>query len=278
MEALSFKTMSAKENINIIIPVYNQLDYTKLCLDYLGKYTDLPYQLIIVDNGSTDGTADFLRQVEAGFKPASTVITNKENLGCAVAWNQGIRVGGGDCKVIMNNDILVTPRWLSRLVKFMEEGGYGVVSPGVREGPLNYDLIEYADSFSRRCNKAKRREVFPSCMLIKSSVFAKIGLFDEQFLIATFEDTDFLWRCWKNGVKTASTGSVLVHHFSQITQKSLRPNGNFEYHRENERKFINKWGRSPEGNWWQRRWKVLKRNVQKGYEKLIYGHTLMEKR
>ncbi|MFH1825127.1 MAG: glycosyltransferase family 2 protein [Candidatus Firestonebacteria bacterium] len=263
--------MSTIKDINIIIAVYNQLDYTMQCFNYLRNYTDLPYQLIIIDNGSTDGTADYLKKVDA------RVITNKENLGCAYAWNQGIKVSQSGYKVIMNNDILVTPYWLGRLVKFMEKSRYGIVGPAIREGVLDYNLIEYADSFSKRCKKAKRHEVFAACMLIKSEVFERVGFFDEQFIIGTFEDMDFLWRCQEKGIKTATTGSVLVHHFSQITQKFLRPKGDFEYHLENEKKFINKWGRSPEGNWWQRRLNVLKRNVQKIYEKLIYGYNLIER-
>ncbi|GBL40135.1 uncharacterized glycosyltransferase RBE_0706 [Nitrospirota bacterium] len=111
------------QSVSLVIPVYNQLDYTKQCLESIARCTDQPYELIIVDNASTDGTREFLRDVKA------TVITNLRNLGCAKAWNQGVRASHGDVVGILNNDIIVTKGWIEGLVKFMEQEGHGIVSP-----------------------------------------------------------------------------------------------------------------------------------------------------
>ncbi|MCX5776066.1 MAG: glycosyltransferase, partial [Candidatus Firestonebacteria bacterium] len=89
---------SKNANVDIIIPVFNQLEYTKQCIEHILKYTDVPYNLIIVDNCSSDGTSQYLKGVDA------LVISNSENRGCAAAWNQGVRAGNGAIKVIMNND------------------------------------------------------------------------------------------------------------------------------------------------------------------------------
>lgn len=74
---------------SIVTPVLNQVAYTRQCLEHLEKYTDVPHELIVVDNASTDGTAAFLRWVRA------TVITNTTNRGCAEAWNQGVGASRG---------------------------------------------------------------------------------------------------------------------------------------------------------------------------------------
>ena len=78
-----------QEIVSLIIPVYNQLHYTEQCLDSLYRCTDLPYEIIVVDNGSTDGTNAYLASQKV------TVITNAVNLGCAKAWNQGVRASRG---------------------------------------------------------------------------------------------------------------------------------------------------------------------------------------
>ncbi len=122
------------KSVSLVIPLYNQLDYTKQCLESIARCTDQPYELIIVDNASTDGTQEFLRDVSA------VVIANQHNLGCAKAWNQGVRASHGDVVGILNNDIVVTKGWIEGLVKFMEQEGHGIVSPAAREGHLNYNL------------------------------------------------------------------------------------------------------------------------------------------
>lgn len=74
---------------SIVIPVFNQVAYTRQCLEHLGKYTDVPYELVIIDNASTDGTAAVLQGVRA------TVLTNATNLGCAAAWTRESRRAAG---------------------------------------------------------------------------------------------------------------------------------------------------------------------------------------
>jgi GT2 family glycosyltransferase len=254
---------------SIVIPVFNQMDYTRLCLEHLEKGTDFPHEVVIVDNASTDGTAAFLRGVRA------RVLTNPTNRGCAAAWNQGIAASRGRYVVLLNNDVLVTAGWLRRLVAFMEETGHGIVSPAVREGPLDYDLAAYAEAFTRACARATRPEVAGCCMVFAREVFDQVGLFDEGYRVGTFEDIDFLWRARRAGVTTAMTGAVLVHHFGQATQREARRLLG-DYGRENAQYFIAKWGRSVEGGWFTRRAGRIRRFARRVYEQLRYGHTLIE--
>jgi GT2 family glycosyltransferase len=263
--------MTASARASLVIAVWNQLDYTRRCLSSIEQWTNPPYEVIIVDNGSTDGTKEFLRTVKA------TVITNEKNLGCAKAWNQGIQAGRGEVIGILNNDIVVTPGWLEGLTGFMQRTGHGIVSPSAREGPLDYDLNAYAAEFTRRCAGATRHEIYGACMLIRRDVFDRIGLFDEGFLYGGCEDIDFLWRTKQAGFSVGMTGSVLIHHFSMVTQDAVKSTETRAHIKGNLAHFRSKWNRTVRGNWFNRRWEDFRASWRRRYEKLRYGHMLVEK-
>ena len=256
---------------SLVIPVYNQLDYTKRCLDSIFKWTEPPFELILVDNASSDGTRDYLQTVPA------TVITNDRNLGCAKAWNQGIRSSRTDLVAILNNDIVVTPGWLSGLRLYMEVHRHGIVSPAAREGVLDYDLESYAKQYTDRCRSAARAELYGACLVIARRVFDRIGLFDEVFGYGGCEDIDFQWRAMQAGFTVGMTGSVLIHHFSMVTQSAIVRAENQSYSTENLRHFTAKWKRTVRGNWLQRRWAGIKQAARESYEAARYGHTLVER-
>ena len=224
-----------------------------------------------MDNASSDGTREYLQARQV------TVITNEANLGCAKAWNQGVRAATGTVIGILNNDIVVTPGWLTGLVNFMERGGHGIVSPAAREGPLNYDLDAYAREFTRSCADATRSAIYGACMMIHRRVFDRIGLFDEGFHYGGCEDIDFLWRTRQAGFSVATTGSVLIHHFSMVTQDAVKRSESKSYPMENLAHFQNKWGRTVRGSWAERRLDYLKSVCRNRFEQFRYGHTLVEK-
>lgn len=263
-------TMPGKR-ISLVIPLYNQLHYTKQCVEAIRRHSTLPYELILVDNASTDGTRDFLRGLEA------TVITNEKNLGCAKAWNQGVRASCGSVIGILNNDIVVTQGWLEGLLRFMERTKHGIVSPAAREGRLNYDLDAYAVEYIRSCREAVRTELYGACFLVNRTVFDRIGLFDEAFAYGGCEDVDFFWRAKADGFSVGTTGSVLIHHFGMVTQDAIKQSETKAYPAENLAHFKKKWNRTVRGNWAERRWTDFKSVWRQRYERLRYGHTLVEK-
>jgi hypothetical protein len=94
------------KTVSIIIPVFNNLQYTRQCLQSIVKNTARKsYQLIIVDNGSTDGTKEFLKCLCGSAK----IISNRENFGFSKACNQGAAAADGDYIVFLNNDTKVQP-------------------------------------------------------------------------------------------------------------------------------------------------------------------------
>jgi GT2 family glycosyltransferase len=241
------------------------------CLEALLRLPDKGDEIIVVDNASTDGTPDYLKGLPV------MVIGNATNLGCAKAWNQGIRAGRGDVIGILSNDIVVTPGWLPALLRFMEQSGHGIVSPAMREGPLDYELDRYAAEFTAACREATRPGLLGPCMLVRREVFDKAGLFDEGFSYGGCEDVDFLWRAQKAGITAGVTGAAFIHHFGMVTQNAIKRSESSTYTAQNLAYFRRKWGRTVRGNWLQRRWADLRDRWMERYELLRYGHALVER-
>jgi len=257
--------------VSLVVPVYNQLLHTMQCLESILRLPDKVGEIIVVDNASTDGTPEYLNSIGV------MVVRNATNLGCAKAWNQGVQASKGEVVGILTNDIVVTPGWLPALLRFMEEAGHGIVSPALREGPLDYELDKYAAEYTAACRTATRPGLLGPCMLIKRDVFDTIGLFDERFIYGGCEDVDFLWRAQKAEITAAVTGSAFIHHFGMITQNAVKRAESKAYPTQNLAHFRRKWGRTVRGNWFQRRWASVKERWIERYERFRYGHTLVER-
>jgi glycosyltransferase involved in cell wall biosynthesis len=100
---------------SIIIPCWNQLEFTRQCVTALVRYTRLPWELIVINTGSTDGTAVYLASVQDVAAVPVTVVSNRENRGFPAAINQGLAAARGKYLVMLNNDMVVTDAWLDQL-------------------------------------------------------------------------------------------------------------------------------------------------------------------
>lgn len=258
--------------VEIIIPVFNQLAFTRQCLESLQRQTHGAVRTIVVDNGSTDGTPEFLRSY-----PNITVIRNPQNLGCAAAWNQGIRASIAEWVVILNNDVVLTPGWLEGLLSAAED--LDIVSPALREGPLNYEPDSYAIEFVRAAGHIVRPNLpHGICFMVRRRVFDVVGVFDENFHVGQFEDADFFQRAREAGFKLGATGRSFIHHFGSVTQNALRENpGVSVYEAANREYFRSKW----KLGWGRRHWRRLKRQMQimwwRARERRDCGHSLNER-
>ena len=105
---------------SIIIPCWNQLEFTRRCIRALVRHTHPPWELIIIDNGSTDGTGEYLAGLQDAAPVPVTVIANETNRGFPAAINQGLHEARGEYLVLLNNDVVVTDARLDQLVALTE--------------------------------------------------------------------------------------------------------------------------------------------------------------
>jgi N-acetylglucosaminyl-diphospho-decaprenol L-rhamnosyltransferase len=224
--------------VSVVIPVFNQLAYTKLCLETLGRHREGVREVIVIDNGSADGSGDWL----AGI-PWIQLVRNAENRGCAAGWNQGVAAATGEWIVVLNNDVLLPEGWLKGLLAGAAAHRLDVVTPGIREGEASYDLESWARAFVEKMRDALRPGVADGiCFMVHRRVFDAVGTFDEHFRIGQFEDVDFFRRARDAGFRLGITGASFLHHFGSVTQKAIRkaPAGG-GYLAENRAYYRKKW-------------------------------------
>lgn len=235
---------------SIVILTFNQLEYTKKCIDSIRQYTKKnEYEIIIVDNNSTDGTNSWLKE-QQDIK----TIFNKENIGFPKGCNQGIAVSTGDNILLLNNDVIVTSNWLDNLVQCLySENEIGAVGP-ITNNVSNYQAISvnyhsetemqlFAETVNRFNPKMweERLKLVGFCLLIKRSVLEQVGLLDEQFSPGNFEDDDLSYRIRLAGFRLILCKDTFIHHFGSVSFKQ----DNSRYAallKENGNKFADKWG------------------------------------
>jgi len=245
-----------KKLTSIVVLCYQALAYTKQCVASLLDHTGGDFEIILVDNGSDDGTPSYLRQV-ADEHSNCHLIENGENLGYAAGNNQGVAAARGEYIVLINNDVIVTDGWLDRLLYSAErDPKVGIVGPmtnrisGTQMLPeVNYDTETLAGLGKFAADLANKQShiAVPNwravgfCVLIKRDVFTKIGGLDERFGRGNFEDDDFCIRAMLAGFETRLATDCFVHHYG--SQSFVAARVDYEQClRENWDIFKNKWG------------------------------------
>jgi len=237
---------------SIIILTYNQLDCTKLCIESIRKFTPKgQYEIIVVDNNSTDGTIEYLKSQED-----IRGVYNDYNAGFPKGCNQGIEIAKGESILLLNNDTIVTPNWLNNLDKALysseEIGVVGPISNSCSNGQSinvvyqNIDeMIEFADLINIYYSTDKyelKQYLVGYCYLVKKSVIEKVGLLDERFSPGNFEDNDLSLRILLEGYKLLLCKNVFIHHFGSTSFRSNMQNY-INVYCSNKSKFDEKWGK-----------------------------------
>lgn len=244
---------------SIIILNYDLCEVTRTCIDSIRKYTPAgSYEIIVVDNGSTDNSVEYLRQ-QSDVK----LIVNRENMGFPRGCNQGLAVASGDELLLLNNDTVVTPRWLENLRHALYSAeNIGAVGPMTNKSenmqrvdipyanentPEALQQIEkYAAEFNQS-NPAKWhiwQMLTGFCLLFKREVYEKIGSLDEKFAPGNYEDDDYSLRIRKAGYEILLCGDTFIHHFGSQTFQTFDENKRRKYDEiliRNRRYFLDKW-------------------------------------
>lgn len=220
---LSFPRVPAPE-ISIIVVLFNSAHLSLLCLESILANADVPYELVIVDNCSDDGTSDLLQRLDG-----AEIIRNQVNVGFGTACMQAAQRARGDYLCFLNNDALLEPLCLSTAIRNfhanpsvgavgakvigadrkLQEAGCMVWNDGAAWGygrGDKPDLPQYA--FRRPVDYCSG--VF---LLTQRSVFNLLGGFDECFAPAYYEDTDYCMKLWEGGLSVVYEPSAVIRHY-----------------------------------------------------------------
>jgi GT2 family glycosyltransferase len=226
--------------VSVIVLTHNKRAYTRACLESLLDSTGVELEVIVVDNGSTDGTPALLEELRPRFGQRGATLRwhlNRENVGCCTARNQGLEMAYGEFCAFMDNDVIAADRsWAPKLIAALEEEGAAIAAPKLTY-PVPPHLIQCAGvgvspggrvrfrGRGRPCGEAefnRRRAcqaVISACMVFPYALYREIGGMDEAFNPIEFEDLDFCYRARARGCKVIYEPAVEMHHWESITSE-----------------------------------------------------------
>jgi GT2 family glycosyltransferase/tetratricopeptide (TPR) repeat protein len=248
---------SKDELASIIVLCCNEVEYTRHCLESVLRHTRPPYELVLVDNGSTDATPGYLEELTRRPGPARVaVIRNQTNVGFPAGCNQGLRESRGRFLVFLNNDTVVTAGWLDGLIAWARPDGAKI---GLVGAVTNYSRppqqipADYTDPAGMEAFAARRKQEYAGkalatdrltgfCLLARRDALEKAGGgFDEGFGLGFFDDDDLSLRVKRAGYGLLVALDVFVHHCGSRTFRSLGVDCEKQL-TDNLERFRAKWG------------------------------------
>ena len=239
---------TGRPSLSVVIPVRNQLACTEACIDSLRRGSVNDFEIVVFDNGSSDGTYEFLNA-----RADVRVLRSQSNLGFAPAVNRAVAASTGRLVLVLNNDVVVPHRMIERMLGVMAaHSEMAVVGPVSNECVLSqrvdaeYDsedgLNRFADHRWDAFGDRVRSEatLFGFAMLIRREVIDTVGGFDEQFEIGNFEDNDFSLRATMAGFQIGIADGVFLHHLGAQTMAAEGIDYSEALHR-NRHRFMSKW-------------------------------------
>jgi GT2 family glycosyltransferase len=223
---------------SVVILTHNKLPVTRRCMPTLLETQGAEWELIVVDNGSDDGTPEWLDgfAASAGARGVRmTIVRNAGNIGCSTARNQGATAASGDHLVFMDNDVSVRHRsWMRELARRFDDETVGVAGPKLVYPHPPHDIqcagvgisqngrVLFRGRGERRDLPEFNREqdmqtLISACFMVRRRAFDEAGGFDEAFNPVEFEDFDLCYRIRESGSRVVYVPSVEMYHLESVT-------------------------------------------------------------
>lgn len=220
--------------VSVLIPTYNGISLLEKCLHHLTGLDDFSQgdEILVVDNGSTDGTMALLEKMKKTL-PRLRIIANRSNTGFAGAINQAARQARGKYLLVLNNDCFMEKTTLTRLLHYLEKENNEVATqPIVMNGDKIENIGYFVDTFIGKAMPVTNQALLvqsderylyglsATCLLIRRDVFLKIGLFDESFH-SYLEDVDLFIRLSQGGYLFGPTLDSRCDHRHMATSSKM---------------------------------------------------------
>jgi GT2 family glycosyltransferase len=240
---------------SVVVLTHDNLAFSRMCLASVLENTEYPnYELIVVDNASSDGTVEELERLSGSISNFK-VILNDHNAGFGPGNNQGLAAATGEILVLLNNDTVVPRGWLTRLARHLDDASIGLIGPATNrscnEAQMNIPYQTYGEfqAVARSQGERYERERLPIrmpmmfCVAFRRDSYERIGPLDERYEVGMFEDEDYALRAKAAGLQVAWTPEVYVHHAYHASIGKLLPNGDYmRLVKLNQGRFEEKWG------------------------------------
>ncbi|MBS1886491.1 MAG: glycosyltransferase [Actinobacteria bacterium] len=257
---------------SIVVVTYDGLAFNRLCLESVLAHTEGDFELIVVDNRSSDGTRDYLARL-ADSDARVRVLLNARNHGFAPACNQGLALARGEHLVLLNNDTMVPPEWLGALLGHLRDPEVGLVGPVTNrigneaEIETRYrswgEFLEFARIWSREHAGRWLETRVPAmfCLAMRAETFRRLGPLDERYEVGLLEDDDYADRAREAGYELRCAEDSVVHHFGEASFGALVAGGEYgRILRTNQQRYAEKWGRE---------WEPYSRRPNPRYEREV---------
>jgi len=203
---------------SVIVPVYNRQNFIGQCIQSLLNQTIDDYEIIVIDDGSTDATKEILRQFN---NPKIKIIFNEQNKGPAYARNRGIEISLGDYIAFSDSDCIVEQNWLYELIKPFQQNHSIMITAGkiIDPQPKNYwELVNKGANFLAQKSGFIKTAI--GCNMAVRNQFLKYKKFDESLFFPGSEETDLCLDCMKRGGKIYFTPNAQTRHFPRTNIKT----------------------------------------------------------
>jgi GT2 family glycosyltransferase len=243
------------DSASVVVVTHDGLAFTRLCLETLLANTGGDFELIIVDNGSADGTPAYLTRL-AQSDARTRVLLNGRNMGFAAACNQGLSLALAEHLVLLNNDTMVPPGWLSGLVAHLRNPEVGLVGPVTNrignEAEIETDYTTWGEFLKLAHRRSQEhagewlevRTPAMFCLAMRRETQRRLGPLDERYEVGLLEDDDYADRARQAGYQLRCVEDVLIHHFGEASFGRLVAGGEYSrILRANQRRYAEKWNR-----------------------------------